>query len=364
MPFTANRGSLMAALGVPTRADRDRDEASFRQEQRHVHDELMAQNRRGLAREKIRIGALETALKNLGADHPNRPEIERAYTELTGVQGVAAGIRPEAPAGGEGFTLSRGAQRFDPTGRLIAENPVEETRDPSFGKSQSALAMDAVIRARNAQRQGIPLSPEMRDQLAFARQILQAPRVIKGPQGQLMQVEPLGIPAQFESVFDETPEQQFTRGGVPVEPVSRQSREGRFRVTEIKPGKDTFQKDLQTASNLASDIADILVEGRGELGGVTGVVGTAKAQFGGLARQAGVPVSGRAKSLRRKLETLKAVAAPHVLGEKGRTLSDMDRRRLDQIVGTLDALSDEQDIQDAVVELIELFEKMGEDVDQ
>ena len=344
---TAPLGSLRAFLGAPTLGD------------------VQATGQR----EKIRIAALQAALENLPIDAPNRPELEASLGQLTGEPTIGMAFRPKPPEAAGGFTLGAAQGRFepDPTGQpqLVAAGPrftPEESGggDPRFGRSQSGLAMDIVVRARNKQRQGIPLTPEDRDNLAFARNVLNSPRVIQGPGGSLIQVEPVGIPAQLEPVFDEAPEDLGrTRGGQAVERVSQQERTGQFKITQLRGATD-IAKDFDTVLNISDEINTLLLEGRQEFGGITGAVGTAKAVGGGAARQLGIPVSGRAKSLKRKLETVKAIAAAHVLGESGRTLSDQDRARLDQIVGTLDVLTDEQDIREALIDVVELMNKMVE----
>lgn len=224
----------------------------------------------------------------------------------------------------------------------------EQKRDPLFGRSQSGMAMDVMLRAKSKLRRGEELTPEDRDALVMARRIMTAPRVIQGPGGALMQVDPVGIPEDFDDLFQApgtvAPEERT---------LSQQVRSGDVSVRTLRPGGN-FQQDFQSILSTADSIADLLNEGEKEFGGVTGVVGTGKAMFGGVARQIGLPVSTRAKQLDRQLELLKAQAVRYVLGESGRALSDADRRRLDKIAGQLDVFTDAQDIREVVSSVIEI----------
>lgn len=316
--------------------------------------------------EAAKISAFRLALEQMPIEDPRRTEIEARVAQHFGGDQAAANfvttLRPKA-AKPERETLSRGQKivEFPPGGGP----PVEVARgvpfpeDSPFGKAQSGLAMNIVAKARARMRQGAELSDEDRDQLAFAQQILTSPRIIQGPGGELMQAAPLGIPERFMGVFDETPlPDERTTGGVQIEPVSRQVKQNRFELTPLRTGKDTFEKDFQIVLKQTQELHNLLVEGRQEFGGVTGAVGTAKAAFGGAARQVGIPVSAKSKNIKRKIEIIKAIAARHVLGERGRSLSNEDRVRLDKIAGTLDALSDEKDIRDAVRGVVEIMMRM------
>ncbi len=357
MPFTAEPGSVAQLFGLPTRGE--------------VQLQRQAEERT----RKVKMAAIQMALQNLPAEDPRRADLESRFDEFVGVPGIGSTIAPEpaAAASPQQFTLGPGQRRF----RTGAEGEVEEiargperiqpqagtaAQQPMFGRGAQGMAMEAIVRARNKQRQGIPLTPEDRDVLAFSRQILNQAQTRSIPGGGMVRVEAPGVPARFESVFAEVPEQLGTTpGGTPIERATTQVQQGRIQVTEIMaPRKDdSFEKDFATVMDEAEAINKLLVEGREEFGGVTGLAGTLKAQFGGVARQLGVPVSSRAKQLQRGLETIKAIALPYVLGEKGRSLSDADRNRLDRIVGTLDALSDEQDIREAIVNVINIVERAG-----
>ena len=64
----------------------------------------------------------------------------------------------------------------------------------------------------------------------------------------------------------------------------------------------------------------------------TGVIGSIKAKYGGLARQAGIPVSADSEDFHVVLQLLALKLAPTILQESGR-LSDNDRKRMTEIVG-------------------------------
>ena len=89
---------------------------------------------------------------------------------------------------------------------------------------------------------------------------------------------------------------------------------------------------------------------------VTGVVGTAKRFGGGLARQAGVPVSPRAESLSRALERLQAIAGPALLADS--RLSDSERSRVEAIVGNIDLFTDDVALRQSLAELATIVQSL------
>ncbi len=105
-----------------------------------------------------------------------------------------------------------------------------------------------------------------------------------------------------------------------------------------------------------NDIAGMLNQAAEEGDIVTGVVGTAKRFGGGLARQAGVPVSPRAEGLSRSLERLQAIAGPTLLADS--RLSDNERRRVEAIVGNIDPFTDDIALRQSLAELAAIVQSL------
>lgn len=109
------------------------------------------------------------------------------------------------------------------------------------------------------------------------------------------------------------------------------------------------EKNLESAKTLMSDVRALIQSGEEDATPITGVPGAAKAKFGGLARQAGMPVSPKASLLRNKLETLKGIITPMLMNEK--KVTDAERERIDRVVGNMDVWTDDVDIMSGMSEL-------------
>jgi hypothetical protein len=109
--------------------------------------------------------------------------------------------------------------------------------------------------------------------------------------------------------------------------------------------------DVNLPISTIRKISELLNDPGGET--ITGVVGTAKRFGGGLARQAGIPVSDRAERLQRLLETLQGQMGPIILNEK--RLSETERARLERIVGNVSPTMDEQALRTALADLVDFI---------
>ena len=93
-------------------------------------------------------------------------------------------------------------------------------------------------------------------------------------------------------------------------------------------------------------IANILEEAKSAGEDIDGLWGTAKAIFGGAARQVGVPISDRASRLSDTLKKLQFLTTPEFVEEA--RVSDKERARVADIVGDLSVLTDEVKIRQQV----------------
>ena len=91
---------------------------------------------------------------------------------------------------------------------------------------------------------------------------------------------------------------------------------------------------------------------RGET--ITGIEGWLKKEGGGFARQVGIDVSPGAERLAAALESLKALTAPGVMGET--RLSNEERTRLDNIMGSVSPGMDAIKLRGALAEALSLLE--------
>ena len=108
--------------------------------------------------------------------------------------------------------------------------------------------------------------------------------------------------------------------------------------------------DISPATNTIMGISELINDAAQAGETITGAAGTAKRLGGGVARQLRFPVSGRSEALHRKLTTLKGIVGPLILQEK--RLSETERKRLDDIVGNVDAFTDDQALRESLQEVV------------
>lgn len=202
--------------------------------------------------------------------------------------------------------------------------------DSAFGSGLTGRAYETVARVEQLRRAGQQIPEDLGIQYTIAQHILQQPQLRAGQGGELMTVTP-GLPA--------------FAGQEPTAP----------KVDTVRP--PSSKESPQAALSAISDVAGILNEAQAEGDTVTGVVGTAKRLGGGLARQAGVPVSPRAERLSRSLERLKAIVGPSILQDT--RLSDSERKRIEQIVGGVDPQTDDVALRESLADLTRILSKIG-----
>lgn len=219
---------------------------------------------------------------------------------------------------------------------------------PTFGASMQGRALSDLLKYKEALDAGM-MSPEIENRARVAAHVLQQKKFLRTPEGDLAEYPAFGVPEGFpipgaarspEASANATAEQLGT---------------GQKLVKAKLPEKDNQRVTM--AMQAIDDAATLLDAANRSGETITGVVGQAKALGGGLARQAGVPVGDSSRQLQAKLEEVKALAAPAVLGEGGRTLSDADRKRLDKLVGSLDFTMDDVALRGALSEVLKLLEK-------
>lgn len=178
---------------------------------------------------------------------------------------------------------------------------------------------------------------ELVNRATAAAHILKTKRFIQTPEGTQSYVP--GIPSGFPD-----PSAQ------PTPPSSA----GAKPTLTMEVPKVT-QDRVTTAIKKVEEIADILNEARTAKENITGIEGWVKKEFGGYARQAGVPISPLASRLARNIELLKALAAPGILQES--RLSNEERSRLDRIIGEVHPAMDELELRQALADVADLLDR-------
>lgn len=268
------------------------------------------------------------------------PTLRRQWQALSGELGL------ESPE------LREFAQReaVKTQNRLAAKGAGSEpaAEKPAFGASMQGRALSDLLKYKEALDAGV-MTPEIENRARVAAHVLQQKKFLRTPEGDLLETSP-GIPEGF-------PVPGATRNPqAAANPVAEQLGTGPTVSKAKVPEKS--DRRVSMAIQAIDDATDLLNEAESAGETITGAVGQAKAVGAGMARQVGIPVSDRARQLRAKVEEIKALAAPAVLGEKGRTLSDTDRGRLDRLVGELDYGMDDVALRGAFLEVRKLLDKV------
>jgi hypothetical protein len=94
--------------------------------------------------------------------------------------------------------------------------------------------------------------------------------------------------------------------------------------------------------------------------GASGIEGTLKRTFGGVARQFNIPVGTEAGDVSRAFESLKLILTPVLTQQRANSISNRDMERIDKILGYLDSpLVDEAEIYQSLSEIVDFLNKMG-----
>ncbi|KKL15745.1 hypothetical protein LCGC14_2502520 [marine sediment metagenome] len=207
-------------------------------------------------------------------------------------------------------------------------------------------AYNALLEEKAYQDAGETVPAGVAQRARVARHVLQTKQYRTTPAGDVVSSVP-GVPTGFGAPSQAAPGQAAPRPG-PVAPTV-----ARGLTTEIsaKP-----KVDVSLPVSTIRKISELLNDPGGET--ITGVVGTAKRLGGGLARQAGIPVSERAERLQRLLETLQGQMGPIILNEK--RLSETERARLERIVGNVSPTMDEHALRSALADLVDFIVSVEE----
>ena len=267
------------------------------------------------------------------------PTLERTYGTLAGDLGLET---PQLREFGQKEAIrTRNDLALKQSGP--AAGPSEK---PSFGTSEEGLALDTMMQYKQA-LEGGNVDPGLEDKARVAAHILQQQKFLRTPSGELLTSTP-GIPEGF-------PIPGAARNpNAAANPTAEMLGTG---PTIAKANVPTDNKRVGLAIQAITGVADLLDEAKAKGETITGAVGQAKALGGGIARTVGIPVSDLARQLRTKVEEVKALAAPAVLGESGRSLSDADRKRLDTLIGSVDYTMDDTALRGALSEVLKLLEK-------
>ena len=333
------------------------------------------EQRQSAAQNEMRLALLQNALQNLPEGHSARPALEQRLGELSGIEGIGAGFaaapaEPEfinIPIGGRVARVDRGPEGAELSIVAEGQQPREKTEKAAqslFGSSQAGLAMNYLVRATAKRRRGEELSPDEQDIVEMSRQVLSRPQLIRGPGGELTEASPIGVPPGMDQVLSAgaAPDLGTTPGGTPIQSFEQQKQEGRFKLTTLREGAKkvkNFDQGARLAIDNIREVYKLLNAGAQERGGITGPVGSLKAGLSGLAQEVGIPTSTRARDLRKRLEELKFLVAGPVFDQPGRALSDGDRKVLDQIIGTVDSLTSDDDIRSSMQSLTRLLKIMN-----
>ena len=254
---------------------------------------------------------------------------------------------------GEGLLAAqafKGPDTLSPEAESQKIRMAQESRAPEKPPVPKGLgpgeAYNALLEEKAYQDAGETVPTGVAQRARVARHVLQTKQYRTTPAGDVVSSVP-GVPPGFGAPSQAAPSQAVPQPG-PVAPTV-----ARGLTTEIsaKP-----KVDVSLPVSTIRKISELLNDPGGET--ITGVVGTAKRLGGGLARQAGIPISERAERLQRLLETLQGQMGPIILNEK--RLSETERARLERIVGNVSPTMDEQALRSALADLVDFIVSVEE----
>ena len=250
----------------------------------------------------------------------------------------------EAVEAAKDYTLGR--TRFSGgTNKPIAS----VSKDDSGGGAPKSMtegnAYNALLEERTFIDAGQEVPTDVKRRATVARHVLNTKHYRTGPDGEVLSYVP-GVPEGFGGKVSQAATGQAV--------AEQGATEKGGLTTEIPAEPDV---DVGKPLSVMKKIVGLMNAGEN----ITGVVGTAKRLGGGLARQAlgkeGAAAIGMgsssAKDLHRLFETLQAQMGPIILNEK--RLSETERQRLMNIVGSVTPLLDEQDLRSGLADLFDFL---------
>lgn len=253
-----------------------------------------------------------------------------------------------------------------------AYTPLFPGVDPKRGVEQQAMTYISMIQQKLAR--GEALTPTEQNLAQLAEWHLTQPRTIVDKEtGDFTTITPQ-LPQAYSELGEPAPAQATTAvpGDVPV--TARPSvgmDTGRTRIETLQTPQGRQTKQIVTAVTTGrqslNKIQELLTRAKKEDikgfpgGGATGIEGFVKRHAGGFARQLGVPetiATTTAADLSREIEALKFTLAPILIQEKGKSISDADRARIDRVLGALENPGNDR------LQIIESMIRISEWIDQ
>lgn len=245
--------------------------------------------------------------------------------------------------------------------------------DPKRGIEQQAMTYISMIQQKLAR--GEALTPTEQNLAQLAEWHLTQPRTYwDEKKGRVVTVEPT-LPPAYGGLGQAVPAAPGTAVPADVPEIARPSvgmDTGAPKITITDTGQGTEATDLRnvitTGRQSLTKMNELLTKAKGEDikgfpgGGATGIEGFIKRHGAGIARQLGVPetiATTTASDLAREVEALKFALTPILTNERGRTISDADRARIDRVLGALENPGkDRAEIIESMIRISEWIDEM------
>ncbi|MFV2055409.1 MAG: hypothetical protein ACC707_03035 [Thiohalomonadales bacterium] len=209
---------------------------------------------------------------------------------------------------------------------IAAEGKTTGQRGTSQDERLLGIMRDSQIKIGKGQS----LTKDEEIDTLHAQWVLTQPTLKTSPDGKIYQVDKPPLPWTYQGqpgAANEAPQPNQPAGNdITLKPITEKNTTIRLR------------KKIGTAFSSIESIIGFINESEKMGDTVTGIVGSAKAQLGGLARQAGIDVSPRAGELKQKLELLQAQLVEPLLNEK--KITDAERETIKRLVGDVSAAQD------------------------
>jgi hypothetical protein len=188
---------------------------------------------------------------------------------------------------------------------------------------------------------GQDLTPSQKIDALHAEWVLTQPKLQTSPDGKIYQVDRPPLPWKYTDYLK----------GTKTTPTTKEPTSQKISLTPLTE-KESIIRTRETVDNAFTKIESIvslLNQAKAEGENVTGIVGSAKANFGGYARQAGIPVSDKSEELSKKFKWLQTQLTEPLLNEK--KVTDAERAKVEQLVGGVTSAQDEVSMRNSLKEL-------------
>lgn len=330
----------------------------------------------------LQSGAGREEIMAAMAELDPRAAIGMMPQEMSPYEQARIGLRERELAQQGQLARARMAQQAQLARARAAQPQVRE--DPFAKRGISGAAYSVLAQAREAERTGQPLTPEMQDQVTIAEKILTTPQIMRSPTGELMQYTP-GLP-QFSQPQGVAPPQEpgpeeapaapipqgtggyppmFTPDAAPAPapaPTAQQEQVGSWKTIFQGPQQKQFEDERDKMASLFRNVVSVLDKAEKENVSLSGPAAYLQSQYGGSVLESmGIPgASGLPSELQSDLIPLQFSLAKMVQSDP--RVSNEDRQVIAQWAAGPAFFESDEHMRKQLIKVYDLVKKYYGDI--